>query len=219
MKLTKKQRAYIIAHKNDYPRQTVAEAIGVSVETVRKVARANGGEALTQKVDGLKDYVRSHYQTTTGTEIAAIFGCTKQAVYAAARQLGIKHSPEFTREILRSNRERLVAIVAATKEQRIRKWKTRRRLDQMRIFEGKPQETKLRFREMPKRAYRAKWRLIHLYGYIPADGSPYILHYNSNTSRRTSSRYGEAHFETRYHFRFEPAEATVEDIPQDRQVV
>lgn len=219
MKLTEQQIAYIIAHKNDQPRKKVAEAVGVSTETVQRIALKNGGKTLNNKLEHLEDLVRRHYPTMTAREIAEKFGYKKGTVDKVARRLNIQHTPETKERIKTARNEKLVKIARDTDEQRRKTWRTRRKLDQMRLWEGKPQRTRHQFAELPTRTYKSKWFLIKQHGYIPVEDSPYLLRYDSRTRRCSRAAYPEAYYETRYHLRFEPAKEATESEPQDRQAV
>lgn len=222
MKLTEQQIAYIIAHKNDQPRKKVAEAIGVSERSVNRIARRHGGERLVncqQHTEGIIECVRRHYPTMTGTEIAAKFGYSKGLVQRWASKLKVRHTPETYARIAKERDDKLAAAAKATAKQRGKTWRARRKLDEMRIWEGKPQRTCHRFGELTVRAYQTKWYLIHAHGYIASEDAPYVLRYDCDTRRCTNPRYPEAYYETRYHLRFESAEEAIESEQQDHQAV
>lgn len=221
-KLTEQQIAYIIDHKNDQPRKKVAEAIGVSERSVNRIARRHGGERLVNchhTTEGIEECVRRHYPTMTQTEIAAKFGYSKGLVQRWASKLKVRHTPETYARIAKERDEKLATAAKATAKQRGKTWRARRKLDEMRIWEGKQQRTRHKFRELTVRTYQAKRYLIHAHGYIASEDDPHVLRYDCDTRRCNNPRYSEAYYETRYHLRFEAAEETAESEPQDRQAV
>ncbi len=68
------------------------------------------------------------------------------------------------------------------------------------MWSGLQRRTKLRFAKMPLKAYKAKWSLLHRYGYTPDEKDPYTLLYAPG-ARRTPN---EAYFTERRHIKFKP---------------
>lgn len=91
-RITEEQRAYIIAHKDDRPRAKVAEALGLSVCTVTRIAIANGGNRLRRKIQGIEEIIRQYYPTMGSAEIAAKTGIKTATICQWAKKLKIKHT-------------------------------------------------------------------------------------------------------------------------------
>lgn len=76
--MTDEQRAYLLEHINDRPRTEVAKAVGLSVWTVWKFARENGGEMLYRHSDSYMQIVIDNYRNMSGREIVRRFGITRR---------------------------------------------------------------------------------------------------------------------------------------------
>lgn len=186
--LTPQQRAYILAHLNDRPRTAVARAAGCSVTSVYRLVRAHSGTMLYERAKRNPEWeriVREYYPTMAGHEIERRFGITPNRANIIARELGIRHTPETEARLQSETKERLrQARKNIDHEKRARRWKARRRLDQYRVWDGKPQQTAFRFSTMTKRANKCKHYLISTYGYIAVEDEPYTLLYDHTTRRR-----------------------------------
>lgn len=207
-RITEEQRAYIIAHKDDRPRAKVAEALGLSVCTVTRIALANGGQPMWKKIQGIEEIIRQYYPTMGSAEIAAKTGIKTATICQWAKKLKIKHTAETAERLKAKKREHMREIARTCIDKRIKTWKVRRRIDELRIMQGQSQQTAHKFKELSSRAYSARQRLIKSRLYIKSDEDPYTLLYDNQTKRpAASSRHSEAHYEKAYHFRFKPSEA------------
>ncbi|EJW98546.1 hypothetical protein EVA_13347 [gut metagenome] len=210
--INRETREYIIAHINDRPRIAIARKAGVSISTVYDIARKVGAEMLVERAKRNPKWeaiVRKYYPTMAGHEIERAFGITFNRANKIAADLGLRHNPETEERLLREARERMKNNLSKSdNETRIKKWKVRRRIDELRIMEGKPQRTRLRFRNMPKRTYAIVSHLVRTYGYIKSADDPYTLFYNGKTKRRivgplSRRKVGtEQYYEKKYHLKF-----------------
>lgn len=144
-KITQAQVGYVLAHINDRPRSEVARAAGISVGSMYRIVRENGGELrhdLSTKREGIEETVRRHYPTMTAGEISARFGYSKTRVNTWAQRLGVRHSPETE---ARMKREQLVRLDECRKridrKAAHEKWRRRRRMDELRVLGGQWQQT------------------------------------------------------------------------------
>lgn len=208
--LTSSQRSYILAHLNDRPRTEVARKAGVSVSAVYRLVRENGGELLHERAVRNPQWVaiiREHYPHMAGHEIERRFGISPNRANKIAQDLGIKHSPETEARLQREAKERLrINRSKVDHKAKAAKWAARRRLDQFRVWEGKPQQTNFRFATMTSKAYKCKHYLMRTYGYLGCEGEPYTLLYNSKTKRRPydGRKTGtESYYSQKYHLKFE----------------
>lgn len=208
--LTTSQRAYILAHLNDRPRTAVAQAAGVSVSAVYRLVREHGGEMLVDRSRRNPQWVaivRKHYPTMAGHEIERRFGITANRANKIAQDLGIKHTPETVSRLQREASMRLkISRSKIDFKAKAAKWSARRRLDQFRVWEGKPQQTNFRFATMTQKAYKCKHYLIRTYGYLADEGDPYTLLFDANTRRRPydGRKTGtESYYTEKYHLKFE----------------
>lgn len=209
-RITEEQEAYIKAHINDRPRVDVARKAGISVNTLYVYVRLFGGEKryeLSTRDAEWERIVRENYPFMSGHEIERKFNITRNRANKIAHSLGLKHNDET---IARLKRERVESATrarnASSEAKRKAKWKARRRLDEMRVWEGKPQKTRFRFRVMSQKAYKAKWCLCNKRGYIEST-DPYILLYDKHTKRTVSNmRYcgTEKFYEEKYKLKFLP---------------
>ena len=163
---------------------------------------------MTGKIQEHYDIVRRCYPTMSRIEIEREYGINRRRVSHLACKMGIRHTPETQLRISRQRQDNLMRH-PPTKEQMmngIRHREARRRIDEWRMAEGKPQLTHLRLRTMTVRAYKAKWNLISRHGYIADPDEPYTLFYDSRTRRAHHSHFDEDYFTERYHLTFREAE-------------
>lgn len=218
--VTPEQRAYILAHLNDRPRTAVMRAAGVSCETFYRIVRQAGGEIrpeLNTRNPATEALVRQHYPHLSGHEIDRRFGPTRGTASRIAKRLGITHTAETLRRLHDENQARLVeSQKQVDTKARARKWKARRRFDELRILEGKPQRSNHKFLRTPRRTYNAKNWLIRIHGYLQDPDEPYTLRYDAHTRRRPRKEHTrrfigtEDYYEEKYHIQFKPYETTVD---------
>ena len=210
--ITPEQRAYILDHINDRPRNAVAQRAGVSLSTVYRIARKMGADMHHERNTRNPHWVaivRKYYPTMAGHEIERRFGITHNRANKIAADLGIRHTPETEARLreeaaqcLKRNLHKMDHVARA------KTWKRRRRMDELRILSGEQQRTGFRFGATTLRAYKAMHHLVHVYGYIRHPDEPYTLLYNEGTRRRivgpeSNRRVGtEQYYEKKYHINF-----------------
>lgn len=205
MKILQEQLDYVLAHINDRPRTKVARDAGVSMTMLYRIVRENGGELrheLSVRDPKTIEIVRKHYPTMTASEIGAMYGMTKSRVNKIAREIGVCHNEETWKRIkeisyakMKQSRYKIDWHAIAKKSL------IKRRLDEYRVWEGKPQLTRLKLKSITKKSYKAKYYLIHNYGYIETD-EPYTLMYDSDTRRLEHERYNENYYSEKYKLKF-----------------
>lgn len=217
-KISPEQRAYVIAHINDRPRAAVARAAGISTDSMYRIVRANGGELrhdLATRCEGIEETVRRHYPAMTASEISARFGYSKKRVNVWARRLGVRHSPETEERIRREQLAQLAeARERADRKAAHEKWRRRRRMDELRVLGGQPQQTRFRFAAMPVQARQTVWRMVAKRNYFQAEGDPFTLYYDGETSRVPTEDY----LANKYGLRFIQADGSVPDGISEQEI-
>lgn len=183
---------YVIAHINDRPRTKVAKDIGISMSALYRIVRLHGGVLRHDwaKSDPKNiELVRKYFPTMTGSEMQEQFGIRKGLAEKIAHRLGIKHTDDTMARIrqnfvsnINNNRYKIDFYKSSRKAQ------LKRKIDQYRVWEGKPQLTKFKLAATNRKTYAAKWYLIHRYGYIETT-EPYTLMYDKNTQRANEKYY------------------------------
>ena len=86
---------------------------------------------------------------------------------------------------------------------RLSKWQRRRRLDELRLLSGLPQQTRFHFATLPPQLVRILWRLRSVYNYFadPSAGSLNTLYYDASTRRSPREHL----YERRYGITFREA--------------
>ena len=191
--------AYALAHITERPLTQVARRAGLSLSTVYRLARQAGAPldgGRDRKREGVERLIARLYPHMTASEIARETGMCKSTVNHWARRLGVAHSPETLERIAREQAaRRATAWTAETARKRAEATRRRRRMDELRILSGQPQETRFRFKRMPRRCYKAIWHYVNHRGYFQVDGEPYSLYYDGQTRRtpledRAAARHG-----------------------------
>lgn len=195
------------------PRRLLAEKANVSVTALYRVLHELGYEsgeyAFVPRPNAERDkIITSLYKTHTSSEIAKAVGCDIDTIYKAAKRLHLSHSEETIR---RANAKRLQNLSKGyTKEvssKRIRNRQKTQRLEHFRYVSGIPQKTNLKFSNMPKKHYNAKYNIIHKYGYFAFEEEPFIIGYDS-----TTKRVNEQYYSTKYGFKFEEGQSHAKGI-------
>ena len=189
--LTQEKIDYVIAHINDRPRTKVARHVGISMSSLYRIVREHGGELrydLMRSNPENIELVKKYYPTMTGGEMQAKFGILKGSAEKIAHRLGIKHTDETMARIrqkfrnnITNNRYKIDYAKSSKKAQ------IKRRIDQFRVWEGKPQLTKFTIARTSAKVRRTKWYLIKRYAYIETT-EPYTLMYDKDT-HRINERY------------------------------
>lgn len=186
MALTTEQRDYIVAHINDRPRTAVAKAAGISMTMLYRVVRMYGGEMAyerTRRNPQHVEIVKKYYPTMTGSEIEAKFGVLKGRAEKIAHELGIKHTNETQERIRRKIKDNITNNRHKIDFKKLgHKRSVRYKLEYYRVWEGKPQKTRLKLAKTSQKTYKAKYHLINRYGYIETTDA-YTLMYDINTHR------------------------------------
>ena len=209
--------AYALAHITERPLTQVARRAGLSLSTVYRLARQAGAPldgGRDRKREGVERLIARLYPHMTASEVARETGMAKSTVNRWARRLGVAHSPEtleriareqaarraksWTAETARKRAEaarRAKSWTAETARKRAEATRRRRRMDELRILSGQPQETRFRFKRMPRRCYKAIWHYVNHRGYFQVDGEPYSLYYDGQTRRtpledRAAAKHG-----------------------------
>lgn len=215
--VTAEQERYILAHLNDRPRAAVARKAGVGKGTVYRLVREHGGELrrdLSTRNPEWERIVRENYREMSGHEIERRFGITPGRANKIAQQLRLRHSPECEERLKREayGRIRDRGHTPEARAKAARTWKARRRMDEMRSWEGRPQQTRLPLAKTTRRAYKAKWRLAAEHGYLTSAADPYAMLYDGRTRRLTGRTadgrawpFDERYYEQKYKLKFKPA--------------
>lgn len=215
MKMTQAQYDYVVAHLNDRPRRKVAEAAGIGLTTLYRIVRERGGELrheLSTKYEGIEEAVRRFYPSMSASEMSARFGWPVQRINKWAWRLGVRHNEETLGRIRRQELERLAEARRRTDQAaKARKWKRRRRADELRFLSGQPQETRFRFGVLGKDAYKMVWWLVRKRNYFRMEGEPRTLYYDGETERSPN----EGRLAEKYRLEFRPAADYEEQ--QDKQ--
>lgn len=208
MGISQEKLDYVLAHINDRPRTKVARDAGVSMTMLYRIVRENGGELrheLSVRDPKTIEIVRKHYPTMTASEIGAMYGMTKSRVNKIAREIGVCHNEETWKRIkeisyakMKQSRYKIDWHAIAKKSL------IKRRLDEYRVWEGKPQLTRMKLKSITTKSYKAKWHLIHNYGYVETD-EPYTLMFGTDTQRRNTGKFSENYYSEVYNLKFIPA--------------
>ena len=215
--ITQQQVDYIRAHANDRPRVKVARDAGVSLGTLYRIVRENGGELrhdLSTKREGIEDTVRAYYPTMTAPEICARFGYSKTRVNMWARRLGVRHSAETEERIRQENMARLAEAKKHIDYKAMgERLKRKRRYDELRVLSGLPQRTRLKFAILSTQCRQTVWRMVRKHNYFQMDGEPRTLYYDGDTRRV----YTEARLAKKYGLHFVAAENHEEQTQKQEQ--
>lgn len=157
--------------------------------------------------------VKQAFPTMSASEIFNKYGIPKHIVWRIVFRLKLKHTPETLKRFRQEYTDRLLAthLRPESVKQRVRKRKATIKLEYYRVWEGKPQKTRLKLRVLTKRAYNAKNKMINMYGYILSD-DPYTILYDNNTRRRPHDGEKRPRFRTeeyyteKFHFHFKKAQ-------------
>lgn len=196
---------YVIEHINDRPRTKVAEHCGISLATLYRIVRENGGEIrseLTKKRDGIEEQISKMWLTMSASEIAKELGVGKTTVARWARRLGLHHTQETIKRLQDKTSWRLDYARRQLNYKAISKKRSRtRKMDEWRVMSGLPQQTKFKIKVIPKRVYQAMWSLSDKYNYFFETDSA-TLYYDSQTRRRPNEQY----YIDKYGIKFEQAD-------------
>lgn len=151
--------------------------------------------------------VKKYYPTMFAREVDRMFGWPNGTASRMAHDLGIKHNADVEARI--KNREWLKAccntpesIAKANASKR-----HLRKIEEMRLLMGEPQWTRIKIAQLSARTQKAKWHLIHHYGYIPDPTKPLVLYYDENTRRMLYKwKYdtAEQYYTENFRFTFAP---------------
>ena len=202
---------YIRQHINDRPRTAVAELLGISTSSMYRYVRKLKGDRQMHRARRNPEWVeivKQNYADMAGHEIERKFGITHNRANKIAADLGLKHSPETIERLRREQCERLKMYKPKGEEKRVRTWKRRFKMEELRVMQGEPQRTKFRIKTRPMRTYKAMFYLCKAYGYLTSDKDPFTLVYNERTQRRPldGGCGSERYYSDRYHIQFSPTQ-------------
>lgn len=211
--ITRAQREYVLAHVNDRPRAEYIRRSGLSPSTFYRIAREAGCEMrhdLSEKPEGIEFIITVYYPTMSAAEICKKFGFRcRHRINTWAKRLGVRHTPETARRIhdsmiqgMREGAKKIDHMKVARKRQ------AKRRIDEYRMWEGKPQLTNFRLRRMTQKAYKAKWYLMRRYGYLDDENDAYLLIAPPDNGRRCLR---ERYYTERYRLKFTADSADEEE--------
>jgi predicted transcriptional regulator len=189
--LTQEQKDYIKTHLDEFPRNKMAEKLGIKLPCLYKYIRMYGGKINdTSKFDRLREKIKVMYETMTAKEIAEILDISATTIQFQATKHGYQHNQET---IKRLNEERVSQLRKYwTKERYIEQGRKRHLLhkrEELLVLSGLRQHTKLRIRRMQRKALTAKMYLRTKYNYFYSDGEPFVLCYNNETRRHPNEQY------------------------------
>ena len=203
-KLPKATIDYVIAHINDRPRRKVAEQCDISMSTLYRIIRENGGELrhdLCYRHEGIEDTIRELWPSMTAREIARKTGISKSVVLRWHKRLGVEHTAETEARIKRERDETFQrAKLATSQAKKVKAWRHTRRMDEWRVLGGQPQQTKFKIKLLPDKVYRTMWYLEDKYNYFFENDRP-VVYFDSQTRRAKN----ESRFTEKYGIRFEQA--------------
>lgn len=208
MGISQEKLDYVLAHINDRPRIDVIRTAGISRKLMYKIVKLYGGEldyTRSKRNPVNIDIVRKYYPTMSAREIGSMFGISKSIVNKIAKEIGVNHNDETWKRIKEKSYAKLkqsrykIDWHAVAKKSLIK-----RRLDEYRVWEGKPQLTRMKLKSITTKSYKAKWRLIHNYGYVETD-EPYTLMFDTDTQRRNTGKFSENYYSEVYNLKFIPA--------------
>lgn len=208
-KITQERIDSIVALAGKCSRREIENLTSVNHTTVRHIVNDSlAGHEIRSKIRATKealDLVRELYPNTAGVEIDRRQGWPiGTANYLAKCYLGLKHTDEFEAELREKSRARCIEnFKNADHKAAGRKLKAKRKLEEMRVWEGKPQLTRMKIARIGNRAYSARRRLVREHGYIEDEDNLFTLYYDEDTERRMKKPYDEAYYVERYKFKFE----------------
>lgn len=202
--MDKEVKEYIKKHIDVHPRKKLAQMAGISVTALYRIMHELGFEsgnyAFIPKPNLIRDAKISElYINHTSSEIAEIIGCHQATVDKTVQRLHLAHNQET---LERAKAKRMANLKRAYDKEVINKRNANRKktqkLEKFRFYAGLPQKTKLKFGVMPHKHYMAKYHLMQKYGYFGFEGVPYVIGYDSKTTRAK-----EKYYSTKYGFTFE----------------
>lgn len=195
------QIAFIKENMNTMPRYLIAKELGIAQSTLYFHIKRLGGKVKPRKpLDSeIKRIVLEYYPVMTPTEMVEKFGHSKSTYHHYACELGVEHNEECKKRLRaeRAHRVKKVNPYMRDKEGFSKKMRLVRRMEELRVSLGLPQQTRLRLRSMPLNYYKARWRLLNKKGYIELIGEPFDFAYDGETTRVNESLH-----ERKYGFKF-----------------
>lgn len=204
--LTEEQKQYIKEHAKESP-SSIARKLGVYRQYVYYwLHRFHGKEFIAAKNEDMRErrrIVLEMYPLHSGNEIAKILGVTREAVNSMARRLGVKHTEETSRRLMRKWVEG--SMQPNVKEKRAEKIRNIIAMERLRVASGKKQLTKRKVIRQPNRSMCARRYLISKYNYFYDQEfcEPLTIFYDEETKRLPPER--EQYYTDTYHLHFEEA--------------
>ena len=202
--MDKEIKEYIKKHIDVRPRKKLAQMAGISVTVLYRIMHELGFEsgnyAFIPKPNETRDArITELYVNHTTSEIAEITGYHQATIDKAVQRLHLVHNQET---LERAKAKRIANLKRANDKDIINKRAANRkktqRLEKFRFCAGLPQKTKLKFGAMPRKHYMAKFHIIQKYDYFAFENEPYVIGYDSNTTR-----INEQYYIRKYGFTFE----------------
>lgn len=190
-RLTQEQMDYIKAHINDYPRKEVAKAAGVTLHTLYRYITILGGTKIDNRLnDETISKISDMYKTMTAREISDLLDIPQSTILGQVKKLGLVHDEE-TKNRIRKERNKSLRNYWNKERYAIkgRKLHMQYKMDELRVMSGKPQETKLRMRNLSQKALNAKIYLRKSHNYFYSKGEPFVLCYDNETKRSKKEKY------------------------------
>ena len=204
--LTEEQKLYIKEHPKESP-SSIARKLGVYRQYVYYwLHRFHGKEFIAAKNEDMcerRKIVLEMYPLHSGNEIAKILGVTREAVNSMARRLGVKHTEETSRRLMRKFIEG--SMQPDVKGKRTEKIRNIIAMERLRVASGKKQLTRRKVIRQPNRSMCARRYLISKYNYFYDQEicEPLTIFYDEETKRLPPER--EQYYTDTYHLRFEEA--------------
>lgn len=200
-KMTREQLAFLKENMDTMKRRDIAKTLGVAPSTMYAHIKRFGGKirkSYTNKSE-IRNIVQRYYPIMTPRELVERFGHTRGTYLHYASELGIKRTEECERRLREERVQRVLKVNPLLKDREAfcKKMQLVRRMEEMRVSSGQPQQTRLRLRTIPRHIYKARWRLLNKKGYIEILDEPYNFAYDGETERVNESLH-----EKKYGFKF-----------------
>lgn len=200
-KMNGEQLTFLKENMDTMKRRDIAKTLGVAPSTMYAHIKRFGGKIRKghEPKSELRKIVQKYYPIMTPRELVERFGHTRGTYLHYANELGLKRTEECERRLREERVQRVLKVNPLLKDRNSfsKKLQLVRRMEEIRVSSGQPQQTGLRLRMIPLKVYKARWRLLNKKGYIEIIDEPYNFAYDGETER-----VKESHYEKRYGFKF-----------------
>lgn len=211
--ISQEQIDFVVAHKDDFPRNKYIRLSGLCKATFYKILKKQGNVSFTKSNRQREiEIVKKHYPTMSTAEIVEKYKISKYIVVKTVRRFGLRHTTDTEKRLGEKRAEAMKkAIKGKDRTLWTEKWKKIRRMEEMRVMCGMPQQTNIYICPLSKKARHTKRNLISKYRYFSVPKEPFTLCYDSLT-QRVNGRLGrwkdfdENFYAKKYGFIFEPAD-------------